>query len=86
MQAAREYNRARLIVFVTSATATESQLVRISRRWRGIVARKARMTESARAAWNRLQHPVEREIAQGIDAEVGRDLALRVVGGDQLLA
>src|SRR5262249_14820261 len=51
-----------------------------------IVSREARVAEVGRIGGGGLAHAVEREIAQGVGAEIPADLFHGVTGPDQLLA
>src|SRR4029077_7377096 len=57
----------------------------VFRKGGGVVAREAGMTEVRGVAAGRPQHPVEREIAERVDAQMGTDLLHAVVRRDQLL-
>src|SRR5437660_7823067 len=50
----------------------------------GVVAREAGVTEVRGIAAGRLEHPVEREVAERVDAQVGADLLDAVARRDQL--
>jgi hypothetical protein len=64
-------------------TATVAKLHRDAGRGCRVFTGEAGVTEAIRPARNGLQHAVQRQVAERIDANELRDLVDRVVGGDQ---
>src|SRR6266508_1870314 len=71
---------------IVSAAASEAELLRIRRRRRRIIAGEAGVAESARPSRYGLQHSIQRQISERVDAErVGNGADFEICG-DQLFA
>src|SRR5438093_4665109 len=69
-----------------SAAAAEAELVWVCWRRCRVVTGEACVAKAVRAIRHGVQHAIEGEVPQRVDAEVRRDLALRHVRGDELFA